>query len=108
MLLDAGLQPERTTLAWRRTILSLLVVVLVVERLVPPHLDTVGVVAAAAGTLSVVTTAVLAARRSRHVADALRDASPEARVRMPGSGPLLVLASAVTAGAGVGWLAILG
>jgi|LSQX01.1.fsa_nt_gb uncharacterized membrane protein YidH (DUF202 family) len=58
---DAGLQPERTRLAWQRTALALLTAGLVVARFVGHHHSTAGVVIAAAacvmaGAIGVVST----------------------------------------------------
>lgn len=74
---DAGLQPERTALAWRRTALALLVGSVVGARLLA---DAWGWAALALGAVGVATAAgvwVASARRSRRVtALLLRDGDP--------------------------------
>ena len=83
----SGLGPERTQLAWRRTVLSLLVGGLLALRVLPPAL---GAWSLAACLLILGLTAalwVLAQRRARVVGRALHDAGP-----LPG-GAVLLLAS---------------
>jgi uncharacterized membrane protein YidH (DUF202 family) len=76
VMLDAGLQPERTDLAWRRTVLALLVGGVVALRILPPALGQWGVLLGAGGTLAALLIAAAAARRSRSVAAALRQNRP--------------------------------
>jgi uncharacterized membrane protein YidH (DUF202 family) len=96
-LFDPGLQAERTGLAWRRTMLALVAVVLVILRLLP----TLGPWGLAAGGLLLALSGILwalAERRSRR----LRRALPSA-AEFPGGRLLLALAMTV-AGAGGGGL----
>ena len=84
---DAGLQPERTSLAWTRTGLALLVVSLLVTRLAPGS----GGVAIAAGLAGTVLAAVLMAVQPR------RHQRQDARLRAGrGARPSAVAAIAVT------------
>lgn len=93
---DPGLQPERTALAWRRTLLALAVAALVSVRVLPPVL---GGWTAATGLAGVLVAGVLwaaAARRSRRSAAAF----PHDRGAMPG-GALLAATALLTAGGAV-------
>lgn len=63
-LFDAGLQPERTALAWRRTALALVVAALVAVRILPELLGAWGVLLAGLGLVASV--AVLVAAHRRH------------------------------------------
>jgi uncharacterized membrane protein YidH (DUF202 family) len=95
VVLDAGLQPERTTLAWRRTVLALTVGGVVALRALPPVLGAWGAVLGTAGTVAGVLVAVASARRQARVASALRVSEP-----LPPSGGLLAaVASLVALGA---------
>lgn len=95
-LFDPGLQPERTALAWRRTLLSMVVGSLIALRLLPPALGMWSLV-------GLVTTTVLwecarrRAGRTRLVLLAASDA-------MPG-GTLLLVVALVVAATGVFGLA---
>ncbi len=70
---DPGLQPERTALSWRRTLLALVVVAAVGERLLAPVLGRGALVMAGAGLLAVVALQVLSTRRARSVGESLRE-----------------------------------
>lgn len=72
-LFDAGLQPERTRLAWRRTLLALLVAVVVGERLLAPVLGRGALLLAGAGLLVVLALSVAVVRRTRTADASLRD-----------------------------------
>ena len=71
-LFDPGLQPERTRLAWRRTLLALVVAVVVGERVLAPVLGRAALVGAGAGLVGVLVLAVLVARRARAADASLR------------------------------------
>jgi len=99
-LFDPGLQPERTRLAWQRTLLALAVGSLVALRLLPPALGTWAIGFGLAGLLLAVVLWPLAARRSAIGYRALlSDSDP-----LPGGGLLLVLAAVVTTGGVLGLL----
>lgn len=91
--LDAGLQPERTTLAWQRTVLSLTVASAVSLRLLVPPLGVWGVAIGVGGTFAGLGLAVLARRRGARVAAALRTGTP-----MPDAGLMLAFVACTTAG----------
>jgi putative membrane protein len=104
-LFDPGLQPERTGLAWRRTLLTLAVGALIALRLLPPALGpwSIGV-----GILGLLVWAVLwwlASRRAHDTQHALVTASaplPDGRLLL-----VLALVVAATAGLGLGALALI-
>jgi uncharacterized membrane protein YidH (DUF202 family) len=103
-LFDPGLQPERTLLAWRRTVLSLAVGSLVALRLLPPVLGGWAIWPGLAGVVLAGALWVLAGRRAAAAYRALRDGS----TALPGGGQLLFLALVVAAAGGVGlWWVIL-
>lgn len=72
-LFDPGLQPERTRLAWRRTLLALTAVALAALRLLPAALGPVGAVLPALALVGVGSLWWMARRRSGRVDRALAD-----------------------------------
>lgn len=89
-LFDAGLQPERTELAWRRTALSLAVGSLIAMRLLPVQFgDVVWVLAGIAGLVASGAIGILARRRFRTVTTRLLREDDAAL--MPGAAVLFVL-----------------
>lgn len=97
---DPGLQPERTELAWRRTLLALAVGALISVRLLPAVLGDWTIAVGLGGVLAAGILWVLARRRSRSAAAAFRhDAAA-----MPGGALLLALTVLVTTGAALGLL----
>ena len=100
--LDPGLQPERTELAWRRTLLTLCVGSLVAVRALPPVFGGAAVVAAVGGLVAGAALWVGAGRRSRAVAAAL---SSEPGT-MPGGRLLAAAAGVVAVGAALGLVAV--
>jgi hypothetical protein len=95
-LFDPGLQPERTALAWRRTVLSLGLGALVALRLLPPVLGMWSLAAGLAGVLFAGLIWLLAGRRARRTSTALLDSS-----RLLPDGRLLLLLTLIVAGAAV-------
>jgi uncharacterized membrane protein YidH (DUF202 family) len=100
---DAGLQPERTELAWRRTALSIAVISLVAIRLLPLELGSW--LWAAPGVVGVIISAAIwraAKNRQRATVEALRRGAghemPDAR--------LLLVATCGTSIVGVGCIAL--
>ncbi len=83
---DRGLQPERTSLAWRRTALSVAVGSLVGLRVLPPHLGVLGYVACAVGLAWSLDLALTSARRY-HGADASVRATDSAPTDTQASAP---------------------
>lgn len=69
---DSGLQAERTSLAWRRTALSVAIGSLVGMRVLPPHLGAFGYIASLTGLLWSLDLAVSAARRYGQADELLR------------------------------------
>lgn len=88
-LFDTGLQPERTRLAQRRTVLALVVASLMATRTVPPP---AGVVIGVFGLVVAAVLALLAGRRARRTGLALRAGSGA----LPGGGLPAGFAAAVT------------
>lgn len=64
---DAGLQPERTLLAWRRTALALGVAAVVAARLTLAVIGIAGVLVGLLGVIAALAAYVFAARRYRSV-----------------------------------------
>ena len=87
---DSGLQPQRTQLAWRRTLLTLAVGSLVAFRVLPGQVGPAAYVLASAGVLTAAALAVVSYRRSKLVDDALATGTA-----LPGAGALLVLSAVV-------------
>ncbi|WP_323098755.1 DUF202 domain-containing protein [Intrasporangium sp. YIM S08009] len=83
---DRGLQPERTSLAWRRTALSVAVGSLVGLRVLPPHLGVLGYVACALGLVWSIDLSLTSVRRY-HRADATVRASESPRTDTDASMP---------------------
>ena len=71
-LFDEGLQPERTHLAWQRTLLALGLGCAVSVRLTAPQLGLVGVAVSLGGLAAVVVAYVLIRLRYRRVTQSLR------------------------------------
>jgi hypothetical protein len=100
-LFDPGLQPERTALAWRRTVVALAVGALIALRLLPPTLGAWSLAAGFAGVSLAAVIWVLAGRRARTTRDALLGSSEPL---LPDAALLLLLALVVTGGAALGLL----
>ncbi|GAA1427996.1 hypothetical protein GCM10009616_06590 [Microlunatus lacustris] len=101
-LFDPGLQPERTELAWRRTLLALAVGGIFALRLLPGTLGAWSIGAALAGLVLTGLLWVLAGRRARTTRSALLHDH-----QLPGAGLLLLLANLITVGALLGLLYVL-
>lgn len=97
---DPGLQPERTELSWRRTLLALAVGALVSVRVLPPVLGDWTIATGLLGVLVAAVLWLLARRRHALVAAVFRGRAPAAA--MPGGALLLVLALFAAAGAVLG------
>ena len=93
---DAGLQTERTALAWQRTILASTVGFLLAARLLMELVGIPGVLVAAAGLLVAVALFLVGHRRYRQVHTILV-ASAGDRVRLASAAPLAVWAVVVCA-----------
>jgi len=96
-LFDPGLQPERTSLAWRRTGLALTVASLLSVRVLPVVLGPWATVPAVLGLVAALTVLVLAHRRQRVLQHALAR-QDGGGVLGPGGRLLLFTAVVVSAG----------
>ncbi|WP_258725844.1 DUF202 domain-containing protein [Cellulomonas sp. NS3] len=101
-LFDPGLQPERTALAWRRTVLAIAVGAAVALRVLPPTLGPWSLTLGIAGLASAAVMWTLAGRRARRVSTSLRLGTHP----LPDAALLLQLALTTSAGAGAGLLLI--
>ena len=94
-LFDPGLQPERTELAWRRTLLALAVGSLISDRVLAPLIGVWALAVTLAGLGTTIVCWVLASTRARRVQQVLlRQDGP-----LPGAALLLAVAAAVVAAA---------
>lgn len=73
---DAGLQPERTRLAWQRTALALLTAGLVVARLVGHHHIATGIAIAAAACVLAASVGIVSTRRYKSANRRLEEERP--------------------------------
>jgi putative membrane protein len=97
-LFDPGLQPERTALAWRRTVLALAVGSIVALRLLSPVLGVWSIAIGLAGLALATVMWGLAGRRAAQASRALLHAAGH----LPGAGLLLFLALTIAAAAALG------
>lgn len=95
-LLDHGLQPERTRLAWRRTCLAVITGAVLAVRLLPEVMGRAGLAVALAALLGAGVLAGLASRRNRRVESVFRHGA-----HPPGAGVLALLATGVSASSAV-------
>ncbi len=105
VVFDPGRQPERTALSWRRTLMALVVVAVVGERLLSPALGGGALLLGAGGLGAVMVLAVASARRARAIGVSL-----SARGDLSGAGGagLFAAVTALSAAAGVLALVLLG
>lgn len=99
-LFDLGLQPERTTLAWRRTVLASLAASIIAIRVLLPRFGVWAVVLAAAGVIGSLAIAIAAQHRSRRLYRSLADgrsggAPPPSGTLMASTAVLVVAGGAV-------------
>jgi hypothetical protein len=90
--------PERTALAWRRTVLALAVGAIVALRLLNPVLGLWSIVIGLTGLVLAATLWVLSARRARHTTRVLLHGTGP----LPGAGLLLLLALTAAIAAALG------
>ena len=101
---DQGLQPERTALAWRRTLLSLAVAFLAGSRIL---LDQIGLWSWAIAGSGLAVVAVLGVLTERRYRAAHRHLTGVDRASLPHDGVLIASTSAVTIVLGVAALSFL-
>ncbi len=89
-IFDPGLQPERTRLAWRRTLLALAVGSVLALRVLPERVGSWAYAMAIVGFLAAAYLAVATHRRS-----ATADRALASREELPGAATLLTLSVAV-------------
>ena len=94
-LFDPGLQPERTELAWRRTVLAVAIGAIAALRLLPPVLGTWSLSLGFAGLGLAGTLLRLSARRAKQTRRALLGSTDS----LPGGALLLLLGLLCTTGA---------
>jgi uncharacterized membrane protein YidH (DUF202 family) len=97
-LFDPGLQPERTALAWRRTVLALAVGSIVALRLLSPVLGVWSIAIGLTGLALAAVTWGLACHRAVQANRALLHTAGH----LPGAGLLLFLALTIGAAAALG------
>ncbi len=94
---DPGLQPERTALAWRRSVLGILIGSVAVIRILPPVVGVWSLSIGIVGILASTALWVAGAARLRRIDRALR-----AERSLPGGLLLAMLAATVMAAAAAG------
>ncbi len=94
---DPGLQPERTELSWRRTLLALAVGSLVSVRVLAELLGDWAIATGLGGVAAAAALWILARRRHRAVAAVFAGRAPA--TAMPGGALLLAVSFLVTVGA---------
>jgi hypothetical protein len=94
---DPGLQPERTSLAWQRTLLALAVGMLAASRGLLPVLGPVSYAIAGAGLVVLLLLAMAVHRRYRRVHEGLT--SPAST--LPGAGRLVAAAAILAVVCGI-------
>lgn len=98
---DSGLQPERTALAWRRTVLALAVGALVSVRVLPSVLGDWTIVTGLAGVAAAAGLWIAARSRAARVDAAFHERHTAV---MPGGGLLAAAALLTSVGAALGLL----
>lgn len=102
---DPGLQPERTELSWRRTLLALAVASLVAVRVLSDALGAWAVVVGAGGLAAAAVLWAVARRRHRVASAVFAGRAPASA--MSGGALLLAVSLLTAAGAALGLLALL-
>lgn len=95
---DAGLQPERTALAWRRTALALVVGAVVGIRVLPALLGTWALVPAGAGIVLAVVLLIASHARYRRQHELLTSADSDRIVLSDGRLPAVVTGTVLLGG----------
>ncbi|MEP6478009.1 MAG: DUF202 domain-containing protein [Rhodoglobus sp.] len=95
---DAGLQPERTALAWQRTLLSLVVAFLAASKVLLPLLGVWSYSIAGAGLAVTIGLGVVIERRYRRLHRHLTTVHAGS---LPGDGRLVLVCAAITFGCGL-------
>ncbi|PBC47451.1 DUF202 domain-containing protein [Rhodococcus sp. ACPA1] len=104
VLFDLGLQPERTALAWRRTVLALVAGSLISAKLLAPLLGWISMLIPLAFLAASVVALTLLHRRYRSTVRALTQTEMIARLpdgRLPALAALMTLALGAIAGGAV-------
>ncbi|HEX9229063.1 MAG TPA: DUF202 domain-containing protein [Arthrobacter sp.] len=94
---DAGLQPERTALAWRRTALAVAVGSLVALRILPEVLGLWALIPAALGAAASLVAIIVSQRRYRRIHTTLTTSDSD-RVALSGGALPAAMAAATAAG----------
>lgn len=102
---DPGLQPERTELAWRRTLLAIAVGSLVSVRVLAEVLGDLAIATGIGGLAAAAALWVLARRRHRAIGDVFAGRAPASA--MPGAAVLLAVSVLTALGALAGLLSAL-
>jgi hypothetical protein len=110
---DPGLQPERTVMAWQRTILSLAGATLISLRMYFPRIDSWAIAAVVSSVITLEVLWILASRRQQHTLDSFPLADLHHRGRAatrpltPGGRTLALLAVTTSGGSATALLHML-